>query len=377
MQRKTQKAVRMTRIICAGLLCFSLAACSGTASDTGTPSGGAGRSVKGQLARPGTVGLRLAAFKLQHSGQESAVTSSCPAEKGSVTIRAVPPQGHVVDGTVASDGKFSLNLDSTSTYYLLFFQGGEKCADLRHGPDSAEKGKGIIIGKGVQNVDLGTIQDVGNGVIVATQVPSFDSDLDGLSDTADTDANGDGTDDCDADYDGIKDYADDNEKAHTLGVCDVVDIFPNDGGPLYRDEEGMAVLDLTLNNMFIASGLRADMVYVVDDAGQTVIPQFTLEPFSGQSDGFSTFMGGPSTFEDFRLYTLVIPAGAITCTDGNSNPTEIKISFQPISDDYLNELLFGSFGSGGDDTDLGDESGNESDDELTESDDDDFSEGSF
>lgn len=180
-----------------------VAACGGSGTVIGNPGT---RSFSGALAVQSSASLTV-------TQQNDAVPESCPAANGPITVVLSTPAGDEVTVEESATGDFSTEINQEQRYEVVFQQGGTTCAELNYASSDRLAGLHVVLGKGTQNIDVGTVTDQGGGVYVSSNDPSSycDDDGDGITDNLDTDANGDGVEDSDSNGDGVIDGFFENE----------------------------------------------------------------------------------------------------------------------------------------------------------------------
>jgi len=150
--------------------------------------------------------------------RNAAVPASCPEGGGPVSVVFSTALGDEVTATANETGGFSAPIDQQQRYEVIFRQNGATCAELYYGSSDPHAGLHVVLGKGDQDIDLGAIEDQGNGIYVSNNAPSdfCDDDGDGIPDSKDADADGDGTTDTDGNDDGYIDWFTENEATEQL-----------------------------------------------------------------------------------------------------------------------------------------------------------------
>lgn len=141
-------------------------------------------------------------------------TASC-TDAGSPIDVVLVDYINVTEDSVASDdaGSFSGEINQDSRYEVHFSQNGTECGILYYTDEDRWAGLYVLIGKGTQDIDLGSVTDLGGGIFVSENNPSSycDDDSDGETDDVDDDVDNDGLDDDDANSSGYPIWYDEDD----------------------------------------------------------------------------------------------------------------------------------------------------------------------
>jgi len=317
------------------MLAFSLlggGACSRQGTEVGSP--GTSRTINGKLIAESGQGL-------QSFGTQG-LTESCPTTNGPVSVLLVNEADQIITGNAAADGIFSTDILRNDRYEILFAQGDEICGFLIY-PDSENlNGLRVTLGKGTLNIDLGDVTDLGGGIFISSMNPSdfCDDDGDGIFDSDDFDDDGDGFFDSDEDFDGYLDWFDDDDDGDGIfdvdeidddefeDACEVAYIYPSMASGLFLEPDGFAEIEIYTNDDI--SSVNASQIKILD-AFDDIVVSFTSDDVTIEDEDAVAIL--QVNLDPDTDYLLVIPSGAITCSDDNQNQQDLEIEFSTFEND--------------------------------------------
>lgn len=258
--------------------------------------------------------------------------TSCPEENGAITVVFRERGGERLE-VEPEDGVFTGSLERDRRYEIIFEQDGEECGYLVYETRQPQAGLRVTLGRGLVDIDLGSIVDLGNGVFVPENNPSnfCDDDEDDVSDTDDDDDDGDGFDDDDTDFDGYIDWFDDEGEQDPDGEigCRVERVYPSRTSGMELDESGAGELAIHLDQE-ISDVENAD-IQILDANDNVVIDGLADDVL--EIGGSGRNLEAEVTLEPFTDYVLVIPAGTFTCNDEFPTLEETRVEFFTFTED--------------------------------------------
>ena len=333
--------------------CF-LMSCSSYGTEVGNPGQ---RNVTGNLE---TTTSDLITASLTTQQYTTVNSTSCPSSNGDITVGLRNRDGSITSQSLDDGFSFLTEIDEEDRYEVLFLQNDEICGYLTYASGEPQHGLRVTLGRGDEDITLGEISDLGNGIFVSENNPSnfCDDDGDGANDRDDDDDDGDGHEDRDEvfdgyldwfdnddDGDGVDDEDDEDEDEDGDGIsddededddgdgindededeeCDVEHIYPSETSGLFLDSshDGEILIFMTAaitsvdGSLFSILNVEGEVVFDGIDEGDLEI-----------DDDLLVIM---VNLEPDREHTLVIEEDAIACDTGDSYDDDIEIEFFTI-----------------------------------------------